>query len=175
MLVVGGSYKSFYLNHINKIKNIDLLVFNQNIFYEYNYINENFGDKIITRELISLNIKFNCPILVYGVIYKNNIRRKCYILCNNQKVYILDTNNDLYLKINNKYILIGDKIYSNVKHFASILFIDHLEKCNQIAKLNPQNCLICSKKGVSHLKNGKIYRKFKKCCYFTLSFEKKVL
>ena len=88
VFVVGGSYKGFYLNKLNRIKYVDLLIFHQNIFYEFDYEQEQFYDAPVSKELISLNEKLKCPILVYGVMLKDNIRTKCFILCVYGKVSI---------------------------------------------------------------------------------------
>ena len=60
LFVVGGSYKAFYLNNIQKYKELDLLIFQNNILYEYDYYNENFGEKTITNEMMSLQEKLHC-------------------------------------------------------------------------------------------------------------------
>lgn len=168
MFVVGGSYKSFYINYLNGIRDIDLLVFHQNIFYEYNYETEKDGCGVVGCELLELNNKFKCPIVVYGKINKNNIIKKCFILCINNKINIIDNARDIYLYINKMPILIGAKIYFNSKAFATISFTDEVYKWKKYGKSDRSNHLICDKRGVTSIKNGKICRKFRKCCYFAL-------
>ncbi|MBQ7797796.1 MAG: hypothetical protein IJ371_01585 [Clostridia bacterium] len=124
MFVVGGSYKGFYLNQVKNIKKIDLLIFHQNIFYDFDYIQEKYFDAPVSKELISLNIKLKCPIIVYGNFIKNNIKQHCYILCSNKKVSVINEYKDLYLYIKGKFILIGNKIYRKSKAFATISLIN---------------------------------------------------
>lgn len=167
MFVVGGSYKSFYINHINKINKIDLLIFHQDIFYDFEYAQEK-SNPIVSKELISLNQKFKCPILVYGIFIKNNIKRKCFILCINSKVSIIDCSKDIYLYIKRKLILVSNNMYNRSKAFVTISIINESINYENIKIFNRTNHFICNKKGVLHIKNGKIYKKFRKCCYFTL-------
>lgn len=175
VFVMGGSYKGFYLNQLNKIKRADLIIFHQDIFYEFNYIKESSNYAPVTKELINLNQKLKCPILVYGILNKNGIINKCFILCVNGKVSIIDCKKDIYLYIKGKFILISTKIYKYSDAFSIISILD--KKCNlpNILQTTAKNYFICDKKGVTLIKNNKIYRKFRKCCNFILSFHKKVL
>ena len=175
MFVVGGSYKSFYINQINKIKNIDLLIFHQNIFYDFDYEQEYLFDAPVSNELISLNKKFNCPILVYGYSKFLNKRQKCFILCVNQKVSVIDCAKDVYLYIKGKIVLIGNKLYKQSKSFSTISIVDKKQNPQNFTKIRFNNYFICDKKGVSCFQGGKIYRKFRKCCNFSLSFYKKMI
>ena len=168
MFVVGGSYKGFYINYLNKIKDIDLLVFNQDIFYEYNYKNEMAGGGVVGAELLELNNKLKCPIVVYGKINKNNVIKRCFILCINNKINIIDCNNDIYLYIKKNPILISNKIYRWSHILVNIALVDDTSKWIKYGKKGSVNYFICDKKGVTGIKNGKICRKFRKCCYFAL-------
>lgn len=168
VFVIGGSYKGFYLNNINRLKNIDLLIFHQGIFYELDYSKENIAGGIISKELISLNQKFKCPILVYGKLNKNGIKTNCYILCTYGKVSVIDCIRDVYLYIKGKFILIGNRFYNVSKAFATISLVKDSDEYRNFGKIYTKNYFLCHKKGVILLKRGKIYRKFRKCCYFTL-------
>ena len=86
VFVVGGSYKSFYLNELNKIKNPNLLIFYHDIFYDFNYEQEVYGDGIVSNELIALNKKLKCPIVICGVLFKGGVRQKCFIICIKGKI-----------------------------------------------------------------------------------------
>lgn len=174
MFVVGGSYKSFYINELKKINNIDLLIFHQNIFYDFDYEQEYLKDAPVTNELINLNKRLNCPIVVYGFSNFLNNRKKCFIVCVNGKVSVIDCKKDVYLYIKGKLILIGNKIYKNTHAFATISVIDK-NNFNVFYKNKFNNYFICDLKGVSRYQNGKIYRKFRKCCYFSLCFYKKMI
>lgn len=173
MFVVGGSYKSFYLNQIKNIKKIDLLVFHQNIFYDFDYVQEKFFDAPVSKELISLNQIVKCPIVVYGNFVKENKIKKCFILCVHGKVSIIDCVKDIYLYIKGKFILIGNRLYNYSRAFATISIVDEKYNFQKIGKTYQKNYFICDTRGVSRIKNGKIYRKFRKCGYFSLSFYKK--
>lgn len=175
MFVVGGSYKGFYINELNKIKNIDLLIFHQNIFYDFDYEQEYLENALVSNELITLNKKLNCPIIVYGCYKLLNKRNKCFILCVNQKVSIIEDYKDVYLYIKGKCVLVGNKIYFNSKADACISIINKQLNSRIFGKNFPNNYFICDTKGVTKIKDGKICRKFRKCCYFSLSFYKNMI
>ncbi len=170
MFVVGGSYKGFYVNQIKNIKNIDLLVFHQDIFYELDYAKSSSNIKSIFNELIGLNSYLKCPILVLDSIKNKAESKNVFILCNHKKVSIINSVKDIYLPIKKKYILIGNKYYKTSQTFATISIVK--ERCTLINdKIKyPKNYFICDKKGVTYIKGNKIYRKFRKYCYFTLRF-----
>lgn len=171
VFVVGGSYKSFYLNQINKIRNIDLMIFNQNIFYDFDYEKEQTYNGPITQELIYLNQKLNCPIVVYGVLNKCNIKSRCFILCNNQKIKIIDANKDVYLVVKGRFVLIGNRVYNRSNAFATISMTED-QNCMVFEKIYLNNYFMCDKKCVTLLNKGKICRKFQKCCKFILKKNK---
>lgn len=175
MFVVGGSYKSFYLNQLKNINKIDLLIFNQNIFYDFNYEQEYLDDNIVTQELIMLNKKLNCPIIVYGKYKFFNKEQKCFILCVNGKVSVINRTDDIYLYIKGKMVLIGNKLYKKTKTFSTISMLDSRPDLQVISKNLPLNYFVCDKTGVSRLQYDKIYRKFQKYCYFSLCFHKKMI
>lgn len=174
VFVVGGTYKSFYLNELNKIKNASFVVFYHNIFYDFNYEQEIFKDAQVSNELIFLNKKLKCPIVVCGVLNKDGIRRKCFIVCNKGKIKLINYLHDIYLYINKKLILIGSKIYNNSNAFATISIAE--KKYNNESNLKyKNNYFIFNKKNVTLITKHKVYKKFRKCCYFILSFSKKVI
>lgn len=175
MFVVGGSYKSFYLNQLKNINKIDLLIFNQKIFYDFNYEQEYLHEDIVTQELIMLNQRLNCPILVYGKCQFLNKIEKCFILCVNGKVSVISAERDVYLYIKGKIVLIGNKLYKNSKNFSTISMLDTRPNLSSFSKNLPHNYFVCDKSGVSRLEYDKIYRKFQKCCYFSLCFYKKMI
>lgn len=175
VFVVGGSYKGFYINQLKNIKKIDLLVFHQDIFYDFEYAQEKLFNGPITKEIIELNNILKCPILIYGILKNNNIRQKCFILCVNGKVSIINSNKNVYLYIKGNPILINNKIYNYSKTNIEISMIDGKLNTHKFKKYNIKTHFICDKKGVTCIKKGKFYRKFRKCCYFSLSFKKKML
>lgn len=175
MFVVGGSYKRFYINELNKVKNIDLLIFHENIFYDFDYEQEYLGNAVVTNELISLNNKLKCPIVVFGNYKLLKERKKCFIICINGRVSVLNSFDDIYLYIKGKAVLIGNKIYKTSNAFSTVSIIDNGDNYHIITKNSQHNYFICTKKAVMRLQQGRIYRKFQKCCYFTLCFYKKML
>jgi len=175
MFVVGGSYKGFYINEFKKINKIDLLVFHKDIFYDFDYEQEYLGDAPVTKELIGLNQKLKCPIIVYGNSRFLDDNQKCFIICVNEKVSIINTTKDVYLYVKGKFVLISNKLYKKSKAFATISIMDKVKKEQIISLSKNKNYFICDKRGVTRCEDGDIYRKFRKCCYFILSFHKKMI
>ncbi len=171
VFVVGGSYKRFYFNELKNLHNVDLLMFGQDIFYDYDINSEGIdGNGIVGRELIELNQKLNCPIVVSGNVIKNGVRVKCLILCINGRVSLIEYNKDIYLDVNGKLVLISSKFYK-YSRADIVICLKGNSMIHQINGINyPNNCFLMDKKGVILLKSGKIYRKFKKCCNFILRF-----
>lgn len=170
--VIGGSYKGFYLNDLKKIKNTDLLIFHQNIFYEFNYKDECLNNAPVSKEIIELNKQLKCPIIVYGILNKDGKRQKCFIICNNKKIHIIK-NKYFYLNIKNKYIIISDEINKRFNKFVTIFMLN--KKCDFKNVNIRKKCFLCERKSVTYINNRKIYKKFRKCCYFILSFKKKMI
>lgn len=176
LFVVGGSYKGFYLNQINKIKNVDLIVFQQNIIYTFDYFEEFCGEKLVSKELLFLNRKFNCPIVVLGKCLFLGEIKKCFIICVNEKISVLPANVDVELYINGKLVLISNKINKVLKtnkYFSSILLIDKKIKINSY-KLR-KNVFVCDYNSVTRFQGSQFYKKFRKYCYFSLCFHKKMI
>lgn len=167
MFVVGGSYKGFYLNELYKVGNVDLIIFNQKIFYEFDYEQEYLGNPIVSNELISLNNKFNCPIVVYGEYDFLGQKEICFILCVNKKVSVIRQSSNIYLFIKGKTFVISNEYRFYKNNFIKIFLVN--KRCYDIDTIKHyNNCFICDKTGVFKLKNRKIYRKFRKYCYFIL-------
>ena len=175
MFVIGGTYKSFYINHLSKINNIDLLVFGQNIFYDFDYEQEYLFDAPVTKELIELNKKLNCPIVVRSKSRLFDIVKDCFVICINGKVAVVDCEQDIYVCIKNKLVLISNIMYKRTKAFATIVMGKTKQNWKNLTKSVQSNYFICDKKSVIRLQNGKFYRKFRKCCYFSLCFYKKMI
>ena len=175
VFVMGGSYKGFYINKLPTIKNVDLLIFNQNIFYDFDYEQEYLFDAPVTKELIDLNLKLKCPIVVYGYCKFLEERKKCFIICVNGKVSVINANREVYLYIKGKLILIGNKLLKSFNTFASICMLNKDVNYSKLNKKYLKNYFLCNKKGVACIQGNKIYRKFRKCCYFSLCFYKKMI
>ena len=169
LFVVGGSYKAFYLNYLKKIKNIDLLVFQDEILYEYNYYNEKFDSALITNEMIYLSKLLKCKIIakiktnLFGII-KNEI-----LFCDENGVKIFNIKKNLNIYIKNK--LISFSFNYNVMKYADIMINVIPYKIRKYhLNFTKQNRFICDKQGVYSIINSKIKRKFRKVCYFSLKF-----
>jgi len=168
MFVVGGTYKAFYLNQLNKIKKIDLLVFNQGIFYTIETKTNKIQNSIVGKELIELNKKLNCPIIVHSKLFNNGEFKDCFILCKKQKVCVIKRQY-MYLYIKGELIIISNKIYNKIKTYAQIIFNRQIDCLNNMS-LYLNNCFLCGNRYVKRINKGKINTKFKKCCKFALRF-----
>lgn len=174
--MVGGSYKGFYLNQIHKVGRVDLIVFQQGIIYDFDCVEEYVGNGVVSKELVALNIRFNCPIVVFGNEIFLGKRERCFIVCVNKKVSVIPIYKDVSLYIKNKQILISNEInkikYAD-KYFAFILMRDKNIKLipNKLSK----NLFVCDRRGVIRFQEGIFYKKFRKYCYFSLCFHKKMI
>lgn len=168
--VVGGSYKAFYINHIKSYRDVDILVFQENILYEYDYFNENFGNKLVTTEMLNLSRKLNC--VIFAKI-KTNMFGVCkdeILFCDGKKVYIFDK--DRYIKI---YLKEKSIIFSlrKVSVGCTNIFIRLTKNRSEMENFKQKShtrMFLCDKYGVEYVKFGKIKRKFRKFCYFSLNF-----
>ena len=158
--VCGGSYKSFYLNYFINLKSCDLLIFNFGIIYDYNLENETYGEKIVSKELITLSKKLKATI-VAGVNIIDRENHKGIVVCNFDKIKLFDAckgakvlcknklfmigSSNMQVRENNKIILSNKRIYPNLKHCGR----------NKIL-------IFCDKFGVGVVQNQKLTRKFYK-------------
>ena len=169
VFVVGGSYKAFYLNHLSKIYNPNIIVFNQNIFYDFDIDAEKDFNGPVSNELMHLHSLFNCPIAVYGTKIVNGEKYRCFITCSNSKIKIFEQNSDIYIRVKNCYVLIGSNSYYSSKAFATITVSDNTNP-PKVKQGAINNYFYCNKRGVTLFKGGKFYKKFNKCCKFILRF-----
>jgi len=167
VFVVGGSYKAFYLNNINKLKNVDLLVFQEGLLYDFDCFNETYGMKIVSNELQYLCQKLECKIVALVNSNLFGLSKKELLYADDKDVFLVGDNLKLVLK--EKVVEIGFKnVFSN-----SNVNIKLNSGCNDpvIKKCNYKKIYFyCNKKGVSCVKMGKLKRKFRKICYFCLRF-----
>ena len=168
--VVGGNYKAFYINHIEECKGIDILVFQEGLLYEYDYFNESFGNKTITKEMIGLAKKLNCVIL--AKIKTNLFNKSCNEILYCDGIKVLTFSGDRYIKL----YLKGKRVIFSLKNVfwgCADIFIQLTKNRLEMKKIR-QKChkqtFLCDKHGVEYVKNGKIKRKFRKFCYFSLNF-----
>lgn len=158
--VLGGSYKSFYLNYLKSIKRCNLLVFNFGLIYNYNAKEELLGQAVVTKELMFLARKLHA-IVVAGVMVEGENVTKSIIVCDGEKLEIAKAEDGIKLFINKRTIVVGDeklkakgvdKIILSTKKIRP-----NLDKCSYI-----RNYIFCDNFGVSIVKNKKIIRKFNK-------------
>lgn len=168
MFVVGGSYKAFYINHLNKCKNLDFLVFQENILYEYNYYNELCGEKVVTTEMLELAKKLNCIIIAK---IKTNLFGKIeneLLFSDGEKVSIINKNKYIKIFFNNKTIIFTqEKNFYGYKDLLVVLTKNRF-KFKNMGKFNGKYAFVCYNNGVELKKKNKIVRKFRKICYFSL-------
>lgn len=155
---------------------MDLIVFQQGIIYDFDCAEEYVGNGVVSKELVALNTKFNCPIVVFGYEIFFGKRERCFIVCVNKKISIVPIYKDVNLYVKNKLIAISNKIneikFAN-KYFAFILMRDKNVKINpnKLAK----NLFVCDNSGVTRWQGENFYKKFRKYCYFSLCFHKKMI
>lgn len=168
--VVGGSYKAFYINHLKSCYGLDILVFQEGLLYEYDYYNENFGSKIVTREMLNLSNKLNCKIIakIKTNLFGNLADEILY--CDGEKVCVICGDRYLKMIVNKKSVIFSLK---NVFFDSADIFIMTTKKRLEIKnnkKIKHSQIFLCDKKGVEYVKGGRIIRKFRKFCYFSLNF-----
>lgn len=158
--VLGGNYKSFYLNYLKKIKKCDLLVFNYGLIYNYNVKEELLGQATVTKELMSLAKRLNC-VVVAGVFVEAEELSKSVILCDGEKVNITPAKDGLKLFLNKKEFIVGDENLK-IKGFDKIILSSKKVYPNGHNISALRTYIFCDKFGVTIVKNKKIIRKFNK-------------
>lgn len=159
--VAGGSYKSFYINHLIKLNRIDLLVFNFDIIYDYVVTDELIGDAVVTKELMSLSKKLNATIVAGVFIVTKRSRKKAIITCDGDKIEICNLVYGSKVMIKNHTFVIGDE-RTNYKNYDKIILTR-----SQI-KPNLNNCskhkilIFLDRFGLNLVQNGKMIRNFNK-------------
>lgn len=168
LFVVGGSYKAFYLNNIHKFKQLDLIVFQDGLLYEYDYYDETFGARTITNEMIGLCQKFNCKIVAKIQTKLFDKKYDEFLYCDKNGVKIIK--NDRYFKIciKNKFFLISNYFVS-AKSDYYVRFVKYRNEL-RLPQARRSVVFVCDKMGVDLHYNKFITRKFRKICYFTLNF-----
>jgi len=165
VFVVGGSYKAFYLNYLKKLEKIDLLIFQENILYDFDIFEELHDKPIITQELFSLSKKLNCKIIAIVNTDLLGVKNKEILYCDKENFSLIGLDRYLSLIYNNKKILIGCKDFNKKSSLSIKIKIENVKSNNFCTK----KCLICDKHGVTFVNNGKISKKNRKICYFSLN------
>lgn len=168
LFVVGGSYKAFYLNNINKYKRLDLIVFQEGLLYEFDYYDEMFGAKTITSEMMSLCKKFGCKII--AKIRTNLLNKKYeeFLYCDKNGVKIIKSSRYFKIFIKNKQILISN-YFLPIKSDYFLYFAGNKNEF-VLPKSQKSVVFVCDKTGVDLHYDKFMMRKFRKICYFSLNF-----
>ena len=168
LFVVGGSYKAFYLNNAGRYKKLDLLIFQSNILYECDYFNEFSKEKTITNEMMILQRKFNTKII--AIINTNLLgkKHKEYLYCDENGVRILNGDEKIILYVKKKKFCITNKPCYQPRNICYLIGGDKnlQNKCVKIIRKG----FVCTNRCVILVNNGRIIKKFRKICYFSLKF-----
>ncbi len=159
--VVGGSYKSFYLNYFVKLNKCDLLIFNFGIIYDYDICRELTKNSIVTKELMSLAKRLN-TIVVAGVnvIFKDKVKQSI-IVCDGEKIHINSAKMGAKLFVKGKYFIVGTEATDYKKLNKIVLAKKRIyPNVNHCSKRKIY--LFCDNFGVCVVENGKLKRKFNK-------------
>ena len=153
--VAGGSYKSFYLNYIKKIKKCDLLIFNYGIFYEIN----TFVDyETVKNEILILANKLKCRVLSILKIGKT----KKFCLSNKSKVDLFNYNKGVNFKFSDIDFFAGN-MYCKNNSKNKIIFCKNKYKPDLKACSRYKFYMFCYNKGVCYSYNKKLKTNFAKC------------
>lgn len=162
--VSGGSYKSFYLNYLKKLGGCDLIVFNYGIIYNYNIKEELFGNAIVTKELMSLSKRLH-SLVVAGVFVEGQNVKKSIIVCDGEKIHLVDAKVGIKLEVCKSEFAIGDERLQikgcNKIILSSIRIHPCVEHC-----VDKRVYIFCDNFGVTMVKNRKLTRNFNK--YFKI-------
>lgn len=158
--VSGGSYKSCYLNFLQKIKSCDLLILNYGVLYTLDYAKINEFD-IVKDEMRMLSSRLHCKI-VAGVFVKSGDRTyQSILLLDNNSLEIFGThscktisvkNHKFSLCTNGNYSANCDKIILSTKRIHP-----NLSHCSRRRKY-----IFCDNFGVTIVEKKKLKRKFYK-------------
>ncbi len=159
--VVGGSYKSFYINHFRNIQSCDLLVFNFGILYDYDMKEELLGSAVVTKELLNLSRDLHCPIVAgICVRYRDRLTRKI-IVCSEDKVFLSSIRLGARVQVGNKTFVIGAKETNYSKYNKIVLsngrINPDINKCSE-----KKIYIFCDRFGVNYVYKKNLVRKFHK-------------
>lgn len=163
LFVVGGSYKAFYLNNINKYRCLDLIVFQQGILYEFDYYNEFFGDGTIINEMLYLRKKFGCTIIAKIKTNLCGASKDEFLVCDEKGISIIDANRYFKVFVKGRVVLIS-KTAQRIGCDFEICFDSN---ANNMTK---PPVFVCEKRGVVLYRRKIVMRKFRKICHFCLNF-----
>lgn len=159
--VAGGSYKSFYINHLAKTTRCDLLIFNYGIIYDYVTCDEILGNALVTKELMYLAKRLNTVVVAGAYVVEKNEKRKSIILCDKDKIHIIPVSTGAKLNVCNKQFIIGDA-NTNYRNCNRIILNDKKIIPNINHCVQYRIYIFFDKFGVGVVQNKKYHRKFYK-------------
>ena len=161
VFVLGGSYKSFYLNYFLKLKRCDILVFNFNVLYDVELKKELQGQGIVFNELKELSKKLGA-IVVAGVNVNTGFgTKKCIVVCNGEEIKFRPANIGTNINFKRHNILIGNEKCNKKNDVKIILSEERI--CPNVVNCSPKKVYIfCDKFGLIYIQNRKMKRKFYK-------------
>lgn len=161
VFVLGGSYKSFYLNYFLKLTSCDLLVFNFDVLYDVNIEAEHNNKGVVFKELQGLAEKLGCeivagvnvvaggkikPAIMYfsgGEFKTFNPYFGCRFKLKNKSIVVADDGNNLTADV--KIVLSKKRIVPSISHCS-----------------NKKIYAFCDQFGINLIENKKLTRKFYK-------------
>lgn len=160
--IAGGNYKSFYLNCFLRLSKCDLLIFNFNIFYDYNFNKEKQGSGVVTNEILEISQKLNCAVLAGVYSIKNNHKTKSIIFCDGRSFVMKSSYKGLKFYVKNMAFVAGEK-NANFENHNKIIITSCKLKPNLLRCNKRKVYLFCDDYGVSCVVNKNLKRKFNKC------------
>ncbi len=161
IFVSGGSYKSFYLNYYLKLNKCDLLVFNFGVIYDYDLRFEAGASAIVKPEMMMLANKLGATVVAGVVVKDNNLKRKCILVCNGEKISLIESNIGAHFRVRNKWFVAGDTNCKAVAENKIILTDERIYPNIQHCSLR-KVYLFCDKFGLSVVQKKKLKRNFYK-------------
>lgn len=171
LCVVGGSYKNFYINVLKNYENVDLIIFQSGIIYDFVYYDEIFGLSNVSKELTTLSKNFDCDILactktdLFGDIHKSLIYFSKGNICEiKDEAEVLNFfSNGIQISASLKY-----ESFEENDNFKILLVEDKFDNEKYAFDNIIKNGIICDKTSANFIKNGEVNRKFQKYCDFIL-------
>lgn len=134
MCVVGGSYKSFYLNYFTKIKNCDLIILNFGIMYDCSRQIKNF--EIVSKELNNIASEANTVVVAVVNMFHQGCIQKCLVCSNGKRLVVASLKTGIKICFSNLSVddfIVGNQA-TNYKSLNKIVF------CEQKLKPNIAHC-----------------------------------
>ena len=159
--VAGGSYKSFYLNHLVNLRKADMLVFNFGIIYDYVQEDELLGDALVTKELLSLSRRLNATVVAGVFVVMGKSRHKAIIVSDGDKIHIFDIQKGAKIQSGNHTFVIGDE-HTDYRTYHKIVLTKTQIRPNVSSCSKRKILIFCDKFGVNVVLRGKFERIFNK-------------